>query len=141
MTSKSLSVNESEGAAELPKVFERSTAGGRLRLTVQRAGRDLLLLLTGGESPHIGSVVAASPRPSLTGSGTAATSSVINRLGHYDEIPARHCAETLAAALGVEVVCACGIHTKHADKAVIDSILAACDDLTRDAQLFLQRND
>lgn len=137
-------MNKAEGrtaAAEPPVVFERESAGGLLRLTLQRAGDDVLLLLTGGEAPHIGSVVAASPRPSLTGVGTAATSSVINRLGHYDEIPARRCAETLAAALGVEVVCACGIHTEHAGRAVIDSILAACDGLARDAQLFLQRND
>ena len=75
------------------------------------------------------------------GGGRAATSSVINRIGHYDEIPARRCAESLATALGIQVVCACGIHTDQADAAMIKNILAACDSLTRDAEQFLRKND
>ena len=124
-----------------PAVFARQSAGGLLQLTVHRAGDDVLLLLSGGTVPHIGSVVVASPRPSLTGVGRAATSSVINRSSHYDEIPARRCAESLAKALGIQVVCACGIHTDQADATVINNILAVCDELTRDAKQFLRKND
>ena len=126
---------------EPPAVFERNSTGGLVRLVLQRAGDDVLLLLSGGDVPHIGSVVVATPRPSLTGIGRASTSSVINRSGHYDEIPARRCAESLAAALDVQVVCACGIHTDHADEAVIENIMATCDALTHDAEQFLRRND
>ena len=136
-----MSKSAASAATEPPAVFERNSAGGVVRLSLQRAGDDVFLLLVGGKVPHIGLVVVASPRPSLTGIGRAATSSVINRRGHYDEIPARRCAESLAAGLDVQVVCACGIHTDHADEAVIENIMATCDALTHDAEQFLRQND
>lgn len=49
-----------------PVVFSRETNDVTIRLTLQQAGPDLLILLTGGKSPHIGSVIAATPRPSLS---------------------------------------------------------------------------
>lgn len=56
----------------------------------------------------------AEARASLTGEGTSATSSVLNRLGHKDEFVARTVAETLAAALDTTVCCICGIHKDNA---------------------------
>nr|WP_295480128.1 hypothetical protein [uncultured Sutterella sp.] len=83
-------------------------------LTVIPLGADAALVLRGGDGPHGGAVVLAQARPSLTGSGVSATSSVINRLGHKDETPARRLAEVVAAATGGAVSCACGIHIEGA---------------------------
>lgn len=67
---------------------ERQTAAVRRRFThrlsfsqieiqATRVGCDIQLLLRGGSSPHIGCIVLATPRPSLTGDGSRrATASV-----------------------------------------------------------------
>ena len=83
---------------------------------VHRAPRCLRgsVCVSGGDEPHIGSVVLAEARASLTGEGTSATSSVLNRLGHKDEFVARTVAETLAAALDTTACCICGIHKDNA---------------------------
>ena len=124
-----------------PVVFSRETNDVTIRLTLQQAGPDLLILLTGGESPHIGSVIAATPRSSLRGTGTSATSSVVNRSGHYDEVPGRRVAERLAATLNTYVVCVCGIHVDEATPEVINNILSCCDLLAVQAQNYLLQND
>ncbi len=121
--------------------FTRAAGGVVITLSVQRAGRDLLLLLAGGDEPHIGSVVAASPRASRTGIGLSATSSVINRPGHCDEIPARRLAERLAASLNTHVVCACGIHVDQAGEDTIRKILACCESLAQEAEHALMHHD
>lgn len=75
------------------------------------AGPDLLVLVTGGESPHIGAVAAATPRPSLADAGrTSATASVLCFVGHKEDELAKGLAEFLAASLGVRVVVAAGAH-------------------------------
>jgi len=122
-------------------VFTRAAGGVVITLTVQRTGRDLLLLLAGGDEPHIGSVVAASPRASRSGIGLSATSSVINRPGHCDEIPARRLAEKLAASLNTHVVCACGIHVDQASDDTIRNILACCEALEQEAEHALLHHD
>ena len=106
---------------------------------VTHVGEDLVVVLSGGKK-HIGTVVSSTPRSSLTGFGVSATSSVINRQGHMDEIPGRQVAEHMAKALNTYVVCACGIHVDHADQQMIEKIMALCDELTRDAVTFLQKH-
>lgn len=73
-------------------------------------GKDYTLAVYGGECPHVGSVVMAIARPSLTGEGVSATSSVLNNVGHKDEVIARMFAEAVAKEKGCTAVCACGIH-------------------------------
>jgi gallate decarboxylase subunit D len=76
-----------------------------------RAGPDLLVLVSGGDSPHIGAVAAATPRPSLADPRRAsATASVLCYLGHKEDELAKGLAEFLAAGLGVRVVVAAGAH-------------------------------
>ena len=112
-------------------VFEHPI--GALSLGVQHLGAHLLVSISGGDAPHIGSVVLATPRPSLSGSGMSATSSILNRIGHKDEIVARGVAETLAAQLDTVVCCVCGIHK---DDATADDI-TACANLDELLSTFL----
>ncbi|MBR4394640.1 MAG: hypothetical protein IKT07_11565 [Oscillospiraceae bacterium] len=73
-------------------------------------GQDYTLAVYGGECPHVGSVVMSVARPSLTGDGISATSSVLNGIGHKDEAVARLFAEAVAKAKNCTTVCSCGIH-------------------------------
>lgn len=54
---------------------------------------DCTICIWGGDTPHVGSVVMSTARPSLTGSGVGVTSSVLNGIGHKDEYVARKFAE------------------------------------------------
>lgn len=92
-------------------------------------GKDITLAVYGGDVPHVGSVVIAQPRQSLTGNGISATSSVYNLLGHKDEEVARAFAETLAKRWNCTVVCSCGIHVDGMKAEGIEKVRACCERL------------
>ena len=94
--------------------FSFEHALGTVAVSIEHLGACMVVCVSGGDEPHIGSVVLAEARASLTGEGTSATSSVLNRLGHKDEFVARTVAETLATALNITVCCICGIHKDNA---------------------------
>ncbi len=73
-------------------------------------GKDYALSVYGGDAPHVGSVIMSTARPSLTGKGLGVTSSVLNGIGHKDEIIGRFFAESIAKKKNCTVVCSCGIH-------------------------------
>ncbi|MCR4402046.1 MAG: hypothetical protein NUW12_04575 [Firmicutes bacterium] len=98
-------------------VYEISAGEGRFRLSLAAtwAGNDLVVTITGGDAPHIGSVAVAVPRPSLRDpSVTSATASVITLVGHKDDELAKPIAEFMAARLKVAVVAVVGIHVDGA---------------------------
>lgn len=112
-------------------VYEHPFAA--LKLSVEQLGAHLVICVSGGDVPHIGSVVLSTPRPSLTGEGRSATSSVLNLPGHKDEAVARQVAETLAAKLDTTVCCVCGIHVDNATP----EALATCATLGEELAQFL----
>ena len=58
--------------------YSKTIAEITIEICEKAIGEDLVLTLSGGEKPHIGCVVQAVPRPSLSGDGTiSVTSSVI----------------------------------------------------------------
>lgn len=67
-----------------------------IRCNVVSMGNDYTVTIYGGDKPHVGSTVVAFSRPSLTGNGIGVTSSVINVVGHKDEVIAKMIAETIA---------------------------------------------
>lgn len=90
-----------------------STTAPRLNLEARWlwAGADLLVLVTGGQRPHLGAVAMAAPRPSLAAPGaTSATASVFCYPGHKEDELARTLALRLASALNVKVTVAAGAH-------------------------------
>jgi hypothetical protein len=88
-------------------------------------GPDLLVYIWGGSRPHIGSVAAAQPRPSLKDSeATSATASVLTYIGHKDDVTAKFAAEALAGALAVKVVVTAGIHWDNLDDERIQIVVA-----------------
>lgn len=94
-------------------------------------GKDYALSVYGGERPHIGSVVMAIARPSLTGESLSATSSVLNSVGHKDEVIARLFAEAVAKAKNCTAVCTCGIHVDNISSEQMEAVLRASDHLLK----------
>jgi hypothetical protein len=85
-----------------------------LEAHVLSVGEDLLVVISGGEKPHIGAVAAAQPRPSLKDPKvTSATASVICYVGHKEDGLAKHAAERLAASFNTRVVVTAGIHWEN----------------------------
>lgn len=107
-----------------------------LELSAEQLGANLVICVSGGDAPHIGSVVLSTPRASLTGKGRSATSSVLNLPGHKDEAVARQVAEIVAAKLDTTVCCVCGIHVDDATP----EALASCATLGEELAHFLLAN-
>jgi len=95
-----------------------------LSFAVERAGRDLLCRVHGGDA-HVGSVALSEWRD-----GRAHTSCLIAE-GHREEAIARHAAHTLCAAVRCTVACVAGIHFDGVSRADIESISADAYALAR----------
>lgn len=87
----------------------------------------------------MGCVVLAVPRPSLTGNGTSATVSVINRTGHMDDIVATEVAKQIASLRNCTVACTCGIHVDNASSDIITHIRNSIPILVEDILALLER--
>ncbi len=96
--------------------------GYLIRCDIIPMGADYTLAVYGGQKPHAGSVVMATARPSLTGEGISATSSVLNGIGHKDEAVARLFAEKVAKTHNCTAVCVCGIHVDDMTPDQIDEV-------------------
>ena len=94
-------------------------------------GKDCTICIWGGDTPHVGSVVMSTARPSLTGSGVGVTSSVFNGIGHKDEYVARKFAEAAAEKFVCTAVCSCGIHIDGITPAQLQEVSAVCDKLLK----------
>lgn len=109
---------------------EQKVAGTFLRISAGWIGRDLFICLEGGDTPHIGCVVQAVPRPSLTGDGSrSATASVLNLTGHKDEFLCRRLAEKACKEMGVTVVCTGGFHQEDITKEQIQEVVEAAEEM------------
>lgn len=97
-----------------------------LSFTVDRAGRDLLCRVHGGDA-HVGSVALSEWRD-----GRVHTRCMSSE-GHREEAIARHAAHTLCAAARCNVACVAGIHFDAISPAEIEAISAAAYSLARQA--------
>jgi hypothetical protein len=102
-------------------------------------GNDLLVTVTGGTHPHIGSISISIPRPSLADpSQTSSTTSTINMIGHKDNEVGDKMAARLSAKLETNVVVVCGIHFDNLNSELIENILKLADELT--VKIIMVRN-
>lgn len=111
------------------KLTETLAGGYEICCSMVPMGRDLTVCVSGGDTPHIGSVVMSVARPSLTGDGVGVTSSVLNGMGHKDEYVARKFAEALAKKYNCTAVCACGIHIDEITESQLKDVSECCDRL------------
>ncbi len=112
--------------------WERDVDGVTLHCDLIPMGEDCTICIHSLPGGHVGSAAMAVARPSLTGQGVSATTSVLNRMGHKDDEVAVRLAETVASARGCAVVCVCGIHIDGLSPAGIQAVLAACRELEQE---------
>lgn len=105
----------------------------RISLTLQNTGNGINGLLIGGEKPHVGGVVLALPRPSLSGRGWSADVYITPVPGHKDVDVARTVAVSLASELRCSVVVTAGIHSENLCAEELSQIIQHCETLTRAA--------
>ncbi|HPQ43623.1 MAG TPA: hypothetical protein PKZ42_05280 [Syntrophales bacterium] len=104
----------------------------RLEAEAVRIGTDVLVYIWGGDRPHIGSIAAAQPRPSLEDpSRVSATASVLTYPGHKEDTLVKDAAELLAAKLETCVVVTAGLHWDDVDETGIREIVTLCRELIR----------
>ena len=91
---------------------------------VRCVGKDLVVVIWGGERPHVGAVAIAQPRPSLKDPQvTSSTASVFCILGHKEDEVAKAVSEILAASLHTTVVVTAGIHWDDITQEGLNAIL------------------
>jgi hypothetical protein len=101
---------------------------------VKIIGDDLMISVWGGTKPHIGSISVSVPRPGLKdGTIMSSTSSVINLIGHKDEVIARKFSEQLAAKFNRNAIATAGVHiddiTENQINIIMQNITALCLDV------------
>jgi hypothetical protein len=105
-------------------------SGRSLEACVVTVGEDLVVVVGGGERPHVGSVVLAQPYRSKRHPGTwSASCSVLTIPPHKEEPIARGIAARLASAFGRVVVVSAGVHDKHLDADGVKGYLRLGDEL------------
>ena len=94
---------------------------------VNSIGDDLVVMISGGEKPHVGAVAIGIPRSSLANpENVSATASVFAMVGHKEDDLARIMARKLAASLQRNVVVTVGIHVDQILPEGIGSIEQSC---------------
>lgn len=101
-------------------------AGHRhLEASVAMVGEDLVVAVGGGERPHVGCAVLATPYPAKSSARAwSASSSVLTIPPHKEEPIARGIANRLAVELGRVAVVTAGVHDDDIDPAGISTYLA-----------------
>ena len=115
------------------KRFSCGEAPYTLGAEVRLLGSDLLVILSGGTKPHIGSIAVALPRPSLANEKiVSSTSSVYNFVGHKDHVIAQRIAEKLSSRLDMHVVAVAGFHIDEISEEGIARVIENCDGLAQE---------
>jgi hypothetical protein len=91
-------------------------SGRQVQAGVQKVGEDLVIVVGGGQRPHVGCVVLAQPLPSKApGKQWSASCSVLTIPPHKEEPIARGIATTVAETLGRVTVVTAGVHDDGLD--------------------------
>ena len=111
--------------------FSVGSSPYKVEAEVRLIGSDLLVVLCGGDKPHIGSIAVALPRPSLKEKKLmSSTSSVYNFLGHKDYVITQRVSELLSSKLNKNVVVVAGIHIDRISERGIEKVVKNCDKLS-----------
>ena len=125
----------------LPPQVRSSVGDGIFKVIaeVKIIGDDLMISVWGGTKPHIGSISVSVPRLGLQDNTTmSATSSIINLIGHKDEVVARKFSEQLAAKFNKNVIATAGIHIDDITENQINILMQNMTDLCLDIIIKLE---
>ena len=120
------------------------TQEGRFDLTasVTKVGQDAVVVIFGGERPHIGAVALADPRQSLRDPETiSATASVLCLTGHKEDAIVKSASERLAAAANRPVVVTAGMHWDNLRESDLNQIMKNVELLIKMIESYLRTAD
>jgi hypothetical protein len=103
-----------------------------LEAWVRRVGEDLVVVVGGGQRPHVGCVVLAQPYRSRSRPGqVSASCSLLTIPPHKEEAIARAIASELAAALDRVAVVTAGVHDDDLEAEGVACYLRLGEELAR----------
>jgi hypothetical protein len=107
-----------------PIIFKTQEGIFDLTASVMKVGQDFVIVIWGGERPHIGAVALAQSRQSLKDpQKKSATASVLSILGHKEDTVVKSVSERLAAVADRPVVVTAGIHWDDLRESDLNQIL------------------
>ena len=107
-----------------PLIFKTQEGIFDLTASVTKVGQDFVVVIWGGERPHIGAVALAQSRQSLKDPQMkSATASVLSILGHKEDAVVKSVSERLAAVADRPVVVTAGIHWDNLEQSDLSKIL------------------
>ena len=108
-----------------------STGEGRyaVRLESYDVGKDMLIVITGGEEDHIGSATLIETKGHLQ---------TIIKKGHQDHVVSEKMANIIYDTIGEDLLVVCGIHIDDASKEEIDILV---DNAQACVNIFLKERD
>jgi hypothetical protein len=122
-----------------PLIFKTQEGIFDLSASVMKVGQDAVVVIWGGEKPHIGAVALAQPRQSLKDpEKLSATASVLCILGHKEDTVVKSVSERLAAAANRPVAVTAGIHWDNLQEADLNQILKNVEILIQMIEHYLR---
>ena len=113
---------------DLLKQFMIGKGRSRIQITVETAGKDLVVMFKGGDVPHIGAVAIGVPVPRRSDpQQTRASVSVLTIPPHREDLIVHPAAEKLASELGITTVVVAGIHLDMPQPNELQEILDNCN--------------
>lgn len=92
----------------------------KVKLTAVSSGKELTVIISGGEKPHIGAIAISIPRPSIEDSNkVSASTSVFTLVGHKEDELSKQIAENITKITEKVTVAILGLHI---DKATAQDI-------------------
>ncbi len=104
--------------------------GHELVLEATFLGKDISVLIYGGDEHHIGGIALAYPTRSHYRDATTISVSTITAPGHKDYVVANSAAEKISKSLNTTVTVSVGIHVDNASKEMIQQILDSVESMT-----------
>jgi gallate decarboxylase subunit D len=124
---------------EKPVIFKTQEGSFDLTATVVKVGQDFVVVISGGERPHIGAVALALSRQSLKDhEKKSATASVLSILGHKEDAVVKSVSERLAAVADRPVAVTAGMHWDNLEESDIKQILKNAEILTQMIEAHLR---
>lgn len=120
-------------------VYHYGSGRVNLQLQLLDTGNGLQGLLTGGETPHIGGVVLAVPRQSLTGEGWSTDLYITPVPNHKDVDFASPLANALARLSHSPVVITAGIHSDSITSEELEQLRSSLDAMIKQVSQELEQ--
>ena len=124
---------------ETPIILKTQEGIFDLTASVIKVGQDAVVVIWGGERPHVGAVALAQSRKSLKDPDKiSATASVLCLVGHKEDVVVKIASERLAAIADRPVAVAAGIHWDNLKESDFKQIFKNLDILIKMIEPYLR---